>query len=311
MHPIRSTVLASLAAGSLWWFAAAEVVAPDLFTAQLGDGQRITGTIPAQVEIKTRFGTFTVARGRIVSVRAGADHFELHLANGDELHGVIVSPLTLGAVDGPEIDLAEAGLETLGRAAPLLATDWSEPVHHLRARLIALDPPKGPTGEMLLVIELQNTHPDETLVLQRPSFHDRVIHPKQIHDHSHHDAWLTAFQEVEQLEERLQELEEIARPNGEHILPGGSYRLQVAVPYAGGARNVSRVHERRVGRDELEKLKEPRKEVTHFFGTETLFVDPGRIHFRGYYQARPPGNGAGDWRGSVTTPLLTLEIPPR
>jgi len=283
------------------------------FAVSLQDGQRISGTLPAELRVTTRFGEFRVPIDRLESINPAKEQLAFHLMNGDILQGSVTGAFKLQSTFGPEIDLASAGLEGLQRAASSLHTHWSEAHNHLRARLRLLEAPSGRRGELTLLVELQNTG-KETLRLLKPNLNARVLSPKDLGRQDDYNAWITAqFERVGR--EHAQELRVVqALRNGPHvhILPGGTYRLHITIPFE---------VERTARHEELEKmveavgdLQKPVRERTHFFGTETMEAQTGTGRFRVFYHV-PENGGEADknarWSGSVVTPTLAIPFPDR
>lgn len=321
---VRSDIRNVLAVGLLTVFLAvassssslcfADEPAP-IFAASLDDGQRISGTLPAELTVTTRFGEFRVPIDRLESIKQENDQLEFHLMNGDVLQGSVKAPFKLQAELGPAIELTTAGLHTVQRATSSLHTPWSEPSNHLRARLRLLEAPSGRRGEMTLLVELQNTS-KETLRLRKPNLQTRVLALDEIGRQNGYNAWVTAQFEQEGLQ-HVHAMDRMAlRTSNVAILPGGTYRLHITLPYNMDQQEQLEELEKRI--EELEEHHEPARERTHFFGMKPLSAQTGIGRFRVFYHV-PEGRAAGKaerqraiaWSGSIVTPTLAIPFPER
>jgi|GEM_PF-6559567 len=265
----------------------------DLFSATFGDGQTVTGTLPDELRVTTRFGLFRIPTERLESVTRQETNLVFHLTNGDVLQGQPVEnratnidtnrnietnraakAFTLAAELGPEIDLLQAGLQHLQRKRSRQQTAWSKPENQVRSRLILQEAPAGPRGEFVLLLELQNLS-EKTVQLVKPGVQKRVIPPGDINHQPGRNAWITA--RFEEPEARLQELREMVRePERVAIAPGGTYRLHFIIPYdIGGQRQLRKVEQKISA---LVEEQAPARERAHFFALDPMSAQPGTGH---------------------------------
>jgi len=288
-----------------------------VFAASLNDGQRISGTLPAELTVTTRLGEFRVPVDRLESVALsedkGKEQLEFRLMNGDILQGTVKGPFKLLATLGPELDLATAGLNGLQRATSSLHTPWSEPNNHLRARLRLLEAPSGRRGELTLLVELQNTG-KETLRLLKPHLQSRVLAPRELGRQNGYNAWITAQFDGEDREQLHEAQELLQRGSRVPILPGGTYRLHITIPFE--TEGMKRLEAMEKLLEAIEEIQEPARERTHFFGTQTLWAQAGTGRFRVFYHVPEAEAEGGEkakdqriWSGSVVTPTLAIPFP--
>lgn len=277
------------------------------FTVDLEDGQRLTGVIPASLEVKTRFGKITLKTANIHRIETKKDHTEIHFANGDKLHGTLLEDLLFTAEIGSAWDLLETPFQQLSRRhGESLATPWSEAVNGLRSRLRLVESPKNDeSGELVFEMELQNTTATN-LTVEIPEFHPRVVSPKEMPTHAR--AWITCSGEQLLLQARERRLEEFEQVQTVYLKPQGSLVFRIVVPVEirikqaeqnrGGMRQLKKIAEQQRLKKEGKRI--PVERHVEPVGTDTLDTLGG--DFRGYFRIKMQGGER--WHGTLLTPLL-------